>query len=66
MAHSQLTPAQRKTRARIVVNASKKTGDILPRAIYEFAGVNVPTDATDKLQRRDDRKRHISLRDKWC
>lgn len=66
MAHSQLTPAQHKTRARIVVNASKKTGDILPRAIYEFAGVDVPVEATNELQYRHDRKRHISLRDKWC
>ena len=60
MAHNQLTPTQRKTRARIVINASKKTGDILPRAIYEFAGVDVPAEATDDLQRNHDRKRRTA------
>lgn len=52
MTHIQLTKEQQKTRARIVVNASKKTGDILPRKIYEFADVDVPPEATDELQRR--------------
>lgn len=66
MTHNHLTPAQRKTRARIVVSASKKTGDILPRAIYEFAGVDIPAEATDELQRKHDRKRRISLWHKWC
>lgn len=66
MTRSHLTPAQRKARARIVVSASKKTGDILPRAIYEFAGVDVPVEATGELQRKHDRKRRISLWRKWC
>lgn len=66
MTHNHLTPAQRKTRARIVVSASKKTGDILPRAIYQSAGVDVPAEATDELQRKHDQKRRISLWRKWC
>jgi len=66
MTHNHLTPAQRKTRARIVVSASKKTGDIPPRAIYDLAGVDVPAEATDELQRKHDRKRRISLWHKWC
>lgn len=30
---------------------------ISPRAIYEFAGVDVPDEATDELQRNHDRER---------
>ena len=37
----------------MIVTASKKTGDILPRHIYERAGAPVPHTATDELQRAE-------------
>ena len=40
----------RKAAARTAVEASKFTGDILPRIAYELAGAPVPEDATDELQ----------------
>lgn len=36
--------------ARLVVKASRKTGDTLPRHIYELAGVPAPEHATEDLQ----------------
>lgn len=36
--------------ARTAVEASKYTGDILPRVAYELAGAPVPANATDVLQ----------------
>lgn len=52
MTHLQLTKQQRQDRARVIVKASKKTGDILPRRIYELAGAEVPSKATNELQRK--------------
>lgn len=40
----------RKAAARTAVEASKYTGDILPRVAYELAGAPVPANATDVLQ----------------
>lgn len=40
----------RKAAAHTAVEASKYTGDILPRIAYELAGVPVPEDATVELQ----------------
>lgn len=48
---SKLTPSQRRERARLAIMASKCTGDILPRLIYETAGVTPPANATDEVQR---------------
>lgn len=42
MTQLRLTMRQRQDRARVIVTASKKTGDILPRHIYERAGAPVP------------------------
>lgn len=42
--------AVRKAAARTAVEASKFTGDILPRLAYILAGAPVPEDATDELQ----------------
>lgn len=50
-------PRVARARARAAVTASRKTGDILPRTIYESAGVDVPVEATDELQRNHDRER---------
>ena len=38
-------------RARRAVETSRRTGDILPRKIYDIAGVDAPAEATDELQR---------------
>lgn len=46
MTQLRITTQQRKDRARVIVKASKKTGDILPRHIYERAGAPVPHNAT--------------------
>lgn len=51
MARVQRTNRQRRDRAMVAVNASKKTRDILPRMIYERAGVEAPSGATDVIQR---------------
>ena len=51
MARVQRTDRQRRDRAMVAVNASKKTRDILPRIIYKRAGVEVPAGATDEIQR---------------
>ena len=40
----------RKAAARTAVAASTRTGDILPRKIYELADAPVPENATDELQ----------------
>jgi len=40
------------------VSASKGTGDILPREIYEIAEVDVPPEATDEIQRAPEKKKH--------
>lgn len=40
------------TIARIGVMASKRTGNILPRRMYELAGMPVPPGATNELQRK--------------
>lgn len=54
MTQLRLTMRQRQDRARVIVTASKKTGDILPRHIYERAGAPVPPHtATDELQRAE-------------
>ena len=53
MTQLRLTSRQRQDRARVIVTASKKTGDILPRHIYERAGAPVPHNATDELQRAE-------------
>ena len=53
MTQLRLTTQQRQDRARVIVKASKKTGDILPRHIYERAGAPVPHTATDELQRAE-------------
>jgi hypothetical protein len=37
---------------------SKGTGDILLREIYEIAGVDVPPEATDELQRAPLKRKH--------
>lgn len=47
----QRTLKQRQDRARIAVKASKRTGDVLPRRIYQLAGTEVPDNATDRTQR---------------
>lgn len=47
---------QRQEGAMIAVKASKRTGDILPRRIYQLAGVSVPDNATDHTQRAEDLK----------
>lgn len=43
---------ERVAAARAAVSASKKTGDILPRRVYQLAGVKAPGEATDRLQER--------------
>lgn len=53
MATVHRTKRQRREMASIAVKASKSTGDVLPRAIYELAGVDVPANATDQTQRRE-------------
>jgi hypothetical protein len=45
------TLQQRQDRARVAVKASKRTGDILPRRIYQLAGTKIPENATDRTQR---------------
>ena len=40
------------------MSASKGTGDILPREIYEIAEVDVPPEATDELQRAPLKRKH--------
>lgn len=44
-------PAVRRAAARTAVTAAKETGAVLPRRIYELAGMPVPDNATDELQR---------------
>lgn len=52
------SPRVRRARARAAVSASKGTGDILPREIYEIAEVDVPPEATDEIQRASEKKKH--------
>ena len=52
------SPRVRRARARAAVSASKGTGDILPREIYEIAEVDVPPEATDEIQRAPEKKKH--------
>ena len=42
----------RRARARTAVAASKRTGTLLPRSVYERAGSRVPEGASNELQRR--------------
>lgn len=56
MSKAQRTLQQRQTRARVAVKASKRTGDVLPRRIYQLAGVEVPDNATDRTQRATELK----------
>lgn len=42
----------RKSAAKAAVSASRGTGDVLPRWVYELAEQPVPDNATDDLQRR--------------
>lgn len=51
---SRMQPSEKEVRraARIGVKASKHTGNILPRRMYELAGVPVPPGATDQLQKK--------------
>lgn len=44
--------AVRQLRARAAITASRRTGDILPRKMYELAGEPVPEQATDRLRRK--------------
>ena len=50
------SPRVRRARARAAVSASKGTGDILPREIYEIAEVDVPPEATDEIQGAPEKK----------
>lgn len=52
------SPRVRRARARAAVSASKGTGDILPREIYEIAEVPVPPEATDELQKAPLKRKH--------
>lgn len=54
LALARMQPSEKEVRraARIGVKASKRTGNILPRRMYELAGVPVPPDATDQLQKK--------------
>lgn len=45
------TLQQRQDRARVAIKASKRTGDTLPRRIYQLAGTEVPDNATVRTQR---------------
>jgi hypothetical protein len=56
--HSDVSPDVRRARARAAVWASEGTGDILPRKIYEIAEVEVPSEATDEVQRAPEKKKH--------
>jgi hypothetical protein len=51
-------PDIRRARARAAVSASKGTGDILPREIYQIAEVPVPPEATDELQKAPLKRMH--------
>jgi len=42
----------RRARARAAVAASKRTGTLLPRSVYERAGARVPEGASNELQRQ--------------
>jgi hypothetical protein len=48
--------AVRRAAARTAATASRNTGDILPRRIYELAGVPAPDNATDEIQENPDRE----------
>lgn len=48
--------AVRRAAAQTAVTASRYTGDILPRRIYELAGYPVPDNATDEIQENPDRE----------
>lgn len=48
--------AVRRAAAQTAVTASRYTGDILPRRIYELAGYPVPDNATDEVQENPDRE----------
>jgi hypothetical protein len=48
--------AVRRAAARTAVTASRNTGDILPRRIYELAGQPAPANATDEIQENPDRE----------
>lgn len=48
--------AVRRAAARTAVTASRCTGDILLRRIYELAGYPVPENATDQIQENPDRE----------
>ncbi len=45
-----VSPQVRRARARAIVSLSEGTNRVLPRSIYEDAGVDVPPEATDELQ----------------
>lgn len=50
----------RRAAARTAVTANKRLNNILPREVYELAGVPVPPDATDEFQRNPARA-HLPL-----
>lgn len=47
---NSVNPRVARARARAAVSASLKTGDILPRRVYQIAELEVPPNATDELQ----------------
>lgn len=52
---SRMKPSGKDVRraAQIGVKASMRTGNILPRRMYELAGIPAPLGATDELQKKN-------------